>query len=78
MPDLVIVIYAGLGLVLGGVAVAVEVGRPPTMIERADARAEHRPPRSKIAPAILFGLIVAIFWPALVVAAIFGWGARKR
>jgi hypothetical protein len=69
MPDattLVILVYGALSLLIGGVAATVEIWTPPTMLDRADGRGKFPSPKVS---AIGIGLLVALFWPGLVVVA---------
>jgi len=78
MPDvttLAILIYAGLSLVIGGIAASYEIWSKPTMLDRANGRGKFPSPKGSPIGICLF---VAILWPILAVRAIAdAWSARR-
>ena len=63
-----ILVYAALSLLVGGAAVTYEIWHRPLMLDRADGRGKFPSPKMSAGEVISFGLIVALFWPLLVVA----------
>jgi hypothetical protein len=71
----VILIYAGLSLVIGGIAASYEIWHKPTMLDRANGRGKFSSPKESAFGICLF---VAILWPILAVLAIAdAWSARR-
>ena len=69
MPETVLV-YAGVGLLLGGVAAMVEIWSAPTMLDRADGRGKFPSPKPTVGDAIGICLFTAALWPILILLAI--------
>jgi len=70
-----ILIYAGLSLVVGGIAASYEIWSKPVMLDRANGRGKFRSPK---ASAIGICLFVTILWPILGVLVIAdAWSARR-
>lgn len=67
---ILILVYAGVSLALGGAAMTVELWSPPTMLDRADGRGKFRSPAMKATELVVFGVFVALFWPILLIAAL--------
>jgi hypothetical protein len=65
---LLIVVYVGLSLVLGGIAATAELSIQPTMLDRADGRGKFASPRAGIGEALWLGVFVTVLWPYLLVA----------
>lgn len=75
---LVILIYAGLSLALGGIAASFEIWQQPTMLDRANGRGKFPSPKAKTGETIGICLFVAVLWPILLVLAIAdAWSARR-
>lgn len=77
MTTILVLVYVGTSLALGGVAMTIELWHPPTMLDRADGRGKFRSPPTKGAELVLFGVFVALFWPVLAIAAILDRRSRR-
>ena len=72
---LTILIYAGLSLVIGGIAASYEIWHKPLMLDRANGRGKFPSPKDN---PIGVGLFVALLWPVLAVLAIGdAWSVRR-
>lgn len=71
-------LYTGLALLIGGVAVTYEIWHRPLMLDRADERGKHPSPKMQGSELLFFGVFVAALWPILAVVMIFDTWRVKR
>jgi len=71
MLDVMILVYAGVGLVLGGAAASYEIWHRQAMLDRAGRREKFPSPKMGLGELIMFVLFVVLFWPILLVLLIF-------
>ena len=71
MLDVLILVYAGVGLVLGGAAASYEIWHRQGMLDRTGGRGKFPSPKMGLGELIVFVLFVVLFWPILLVLLIF-------
>lgn len=79
MPDVSTLglIYTGLSLLIGGIAVTYEIWHKPLMLDHADGRGKFPSPKAQGSELIFLGLFVAVLWPVLAVAMIFDRSLKR-
>ena len=70
-------LYTGLSLLIGGIAVTYEIWHRPLMLDRADGRGKFPSPKMQGSELIFFGVFVAALWPVLAVAMIFDRSLKR-
>lgn len=64
---MIMVLYAGVSLLIGGLAATYEIWHKPTMLDNADGRGKYPSPKIHGGELFFLALFVSLLWPLMVV-----------